>query len=72
MCHQLIQIFECGHNTGSKVVKCAKPKSKCKDIFLRQELEDIPRPCASCHEKEDNRKACRVQQQVVEDEGYWS
>jgi len=48
MCHQLIQIFECGHNTGSKIVKCKKPTSECNEIFLRQELEDTPRPCAVC------------------------
>jgi hypothetical protein len=48
MCHQTIQIFECGHNTGSKVVKCNRPKDDCNEVFLRQELEDMPRPCAVC------------------------
>jgi hypothetical protein len=46
MCHQLIQIFECGHNTGSKIVKCKNRTSECNETFLRQELEDTPRPCA--------------------------
>ena len=46
MCHQLIRIFECGHNTGSTVVKCKRPTDECIEVFLRQELEDVSRPCA--------------------------
>lgn len=48
MCHQAIKIFECGHNTGSMIVKCKEPTNECKETFLRQELEDTPRPCAVC------------------------
>ncbi|TVY58526.1 hypothetical protein LCER1_G000880 [Lachnellula cervina] len=72
MCHQLIQIFECGHNTGSKIIKCKRPDSECNEIFLRQELEDTTRPCASCQRKEDCRRAYQAQREAVEDEGYWS
>ena len=45
MCYQLLQIFECGHNNGSKIVKCEKPTSKCGGIFLRQELEETKGLC---------------------------
>ncbi|TVY23204.1 hypothetical protein LHYA1_G007751 [Lachnellula hyalina] len=70
MCHQLIQVFDCGHNTGSKIIECKNPTSDCNEVFLRQELEDIARLCASCQRKEDYHKAYR--REVVEDEGYWS
>lgn len=47
MCHQVIHIFECGHNDGSKTVRCKKPnRSSCGGVFLRQELENVTGLCA--------------------------
>lgn len=45
MCHQVIQIFECGHNHASKIVPCKKPTEKCQDVFLRQDLQDTRGLC---------------------------
>jgi len=50
MCHNVTQIFDCGHSKPSKRVKCKKPTSKCGGIFLRQELENKKGLCVvSCH-----------------------
>jgi hypothetical protein len=45
MCHQVIKIFECGHNKPSKAVRCKRPTSKCGGIFLRQDLENTKGLC---------------------------
>ena len=41
MCHQVIQVFECGHSNNAKKVPCGKPSNCGQEVFLRQELEDI-------------------------------
>jgi hypothetical protein len=46
ICYQVMQIFECGHNNGSRSIRCRNPTSKCGGIFLRQELEEISGLCA--------------------------
>lgn len=45
MCHQVIQIFKCGHNSESRVVRCKKPTSECEAVFLREELEKVKALC---------------------------
>ncbi|PMD47580.1 hypothetical protein L207DRAFT_160586 [Hyaloscypha variabilis F] len=45
MCHQVIQIYGCGHSRPSRAVRCRTPTSKCGGIFLRQELENIRGLC---------------------------
>jgi hypothetical protein len=46
MCHQVSQVFECGHNNGSKKFPCTNPSDCGEEIFLRQELEDMKGLCA--------------------------
>ena len=46
MCHQVIQVFECGHSNNAKKVPCGKPSNCGQEVFLRQELEDIKGLCA--------------------------
>jgi len=71
MCHQVIQVFECGHNYGSKKVPCSKPSDCGEEVFLRQELEDMKGLCATCQKAQDSRQE-RGQSEPKDDEGYWS
>ncbi|KAH8784250.1 hypothetical protein BGZ57DRAFT_329536 [Hyaloscypha finlandica] len=76
MCHQVIKIFECGHNKPSKVVRCKRPTSKCGGIFLRQDLENTKGLCVSCR-RAATLKSVQQQRSVAgagegKDEGYWS
>ncbi|PVH82676.1 hypothetical protein DL98DRAFT_131307 [Cadophora sp. DSE1049] len=45
MCHQVIQIFKCGHNSAPKVVRCKEPTSDCEAVFLREELAKVKGLC---------------------------
>ena len=49
MCHQVIQIFECGHSNGSEKVACSTPSDCGEEVFLRQELEDMKGLCSVGH-----------------------
>ncbi|KAF8859108.1 hypothetical protein BDZ45DRAFT_590334 [Acephala macrosclerotiorum] len=70
MCHQVIQVFECGHNHASQVVRCKKPTEQCNGVFLRQDLQDTRGLCIVCvpnSQAEQKQTAA-----AIEDEGYWS
>ncbi|PMD23367.1 hypothetical protein NA56DRAFT_597135 [Hyaloscypha hepaticicola] len=68
MCHNVTQIFDCGHSKPSKRVKCKKPTSKCGGVFLRQELENTKGLCLKSVQQEQSIAAAGGR----EDEGYWS
>ncbi|KUJ16824.1 uncharacterized protein LY89DRAFT_585728 [Mollisia scopiformis] len=73
MCHQVIQIFECGHNHASKVVQCKRPTDKCNGVFLRQDLQDTRGLCVACRRTAKLKRAQQKEAAVAaEDEGYWS
>jgi len=48
MCHQVIQIFKCGHNSEPKVVRCKEPTKDCEAVFLREELAKVKELCEVC------------------------
>ncbi|KAN0104685.1 hypothetical protein V8E51_010430 [Hyaloscypha variabilis] len=74
MCHQVIQIYGCGHSRPSRAVRCRNPTSKCGGIFLRQELENIRGLCISCRRASKLKSAQQQRRTAVteEDEGYFS
>lgn len=59
MCYQVIQVFDCGHHSGSKKVHCEDPNATCEDIFLRQEVEDVGGHCVTCQRMIMTREAKR-------------
>jgi len=67
MCYQIIYIFECGHLSNSRMIRCSRPTENCDDIFLRQEVEEICGYCPACQRAVEMRRA----QAEAEDEGYW-
>ncbi|KAH8656154.1 hypothetical protein BGZ60DRAFT_385079 [Tricladium varicosporioides] len=67
MCYQVIQVFECGHNSESQIVRCKAKTPACDEIFLRQELEDVKTLCTEARKAERERLSS-----IEEDEGYWS
>ncbi|KAH7313080.1 hypothetical protein BKA65DRAFT_440477 [Rhexocercosporidium sp. MPI-PUGE-AT-0058] len=72
MCHQVIQIFKCGHNSESKVVRCKKPTRECEAVFLREELEKVKALCELCGRAAERKQAEKAQAAKAVDEGYWS
>ncbi|KAH7384849.1 hypothetical protein BKA64DRAFT_711970 [Cadophora sp. MPI-SDFR-AT-0126] len=72
MCHQVIQIFKCGHNSEPKVVRCKEPTNDCKAVFLREELAKVKGLCESCGRAAERKRAEKAQASKAVDEGYWS
>lgn len=48
MCHQLIQIFTCGHTVtkGAPATWCQEEAESCGGVFVRQDMESVEGMCA--------------------------
>ncbi|KAK2630588.1 hypothetical protein QTJ16_001408 [Diplocarpon rosae] len=72
MCHQIIEVFKCGHSSSSQDVCCMKLTIDCQGVFLREELVQVKGLCVPCGSAAEMKRVDRQQASKGEDEGYCS
>ncbi|KAL2061069.1 hypothetical protein VTL71DRAFT_9121 [Oculimacula yallundae] len=69
MCHQVIQVFNCGHKSSPNVVRCKKVTSDC--VFPEPRMEDVKALCQPCGRAAARREAKKAQAAKALNQGYW-